>query len=43
MKFIREKGIWTAVTTWKGKLVVAPFTYLEMAIQWAYWSKQVKK
>lgn len=36
MRFFRDKGIWTAIAIWKGKIIVAKFTYLDMAIQWAY-------
>lgn len=34
--FIRNNKIWTAITTWKGKTIVAKFSYLETAIEWAY-------
>ena len=36
MVLIREKGIWRAIARWKGKLIVGTFTYLDMAIEWAY-------
>lgn len=42
MKLIRQKGIWTALANWKGKLVVGRFTYLESAILWAYETEKIK-
>lgn len=35
MKIKREKGIWTAIANWKGKIVIGRFSYLESAILWA--------
>lgn len=42
MVFIREKGIWIAIATWKGKTIVAKFSYLDTAIEWAYSMSKIK-